>query len=139
MLRRVRLCLISGISLLSIPALAAAQEASDAQTSDAAGEGKTVPANDDDDEPAQSEPKTKAKESSSAPDASIAHAGTSEAAAPLNAAERQAPEDWHVEIHGYFRAPLALGISSRPNPDTPNGPANTQISYAPNRTMDSSY
>jgi hypothetical protein len=44
-----------------------------------------------------------------------------------------------MEVHGYFRAPMALGISSRPNPDTPNGPSNLQLSYAPNRTMDWSY
>src|SRR4249919_4008267 len=31
------------------------------------------------------------------------------------AAAPQSP--WQTEVHGYFRAPMALGISSRPNPD----------------------
>lgn len=34
---------------------------------------------------------------------------------------------------------MALGISSRPNPDTPNGPSHLQWSYAPNRVVDWSY
>jgi len=46
---------------------------------------------------------------------------------------------WHTEVHGYFRAPMALGISSRANPDNPNGPKHQQVSYGPNRTVDSSY
>jgi hypothetical protein len=47
-------------------------------------------------------------------------------------------EEWDTEVHGYFRAPLALGVSSRPNPDNPTGPSHTQISYGPNRTIDAS-
>lgn len=65
--------------------------------------------------------------------------------------EPQAPrplEGWHTEITGYFRAPVTMGISSRPNPDTAaspsmastlTGPPHTQVSYGPNRTIDSSY
>jgi hypothetical protein len=58
------------------------------------------------------------------------------------------PEGWHTFVTGYFRAPMALGISSRPGPDTIvpgstpptfTGPARTQISYGPNRTIDASY
>jgi hypothetical protein len=48
-------------------------------------------------------------------------------------------EDWHTEISGYFRAPLALGISSRPNPDDQTGPSHNQVSYGPNRTIDAQY
>ena len=48
-------------------------------------------------------------------------------------------EGWQTFITGYFRAPLALGIGDRPGPDTPNGPAKTQVSYGPNRTIDSNY
>jgi hypothetical protein len=66
--------------------------------------------------------------------------GTAEvkAAGPLQA--------WQVELHGYFRAPISMGISSRPNPDTFDqntgtltGPPHTQVTYGPNRTVDSSY
>ena len=46
---------------------------------------------------------------------------------------------WHTEVSGYFRAPMALGISKRPGPDDANGPRRMQVSYGPNRTIDSSY
>jgi hypothetical protein len=46
---------------------------------------------------------------------------------------------WHTELHGYFRAPMTMGLSSRPGPDNMTGPSRTQITYAPNRTIDSSY
>src|SRR4051794_39047880 len=28
------------------------------------------------------------------------------------------PGGWHMELSGYFRAPMAMGISSRPAPDS---------------------
>ena len=46
---------------------------------------------------------------------------------------------WHTEVSGYFRAPMALGISKRPGPDDANGPRRMQVSYGPNRTIASSY
>jgi hypothetical protein len=57
------------------------------------------------------------------------------------------PGPWHVDVNGYFRAPMALGISSRPGPDGGQdpttgkltGPPSTQVSYGPNRTVDSNY
>src|SRR4051812_47710153 len=48
-------------------------------------------------------------------------------------------EGWHTEVSGYFRAPVSLAISSRPGPDNLTGPASTQVSYGPNRTVDSNY
>lgn len=59
--------------------------------------------------------------------------------------EAEQPGGWHTEIGGYFRAPMILGISSRPNPDTMTanntftGPNRTQVSYGPNRVVDSNY
>jgi hypothetical protein len=61
---------------------------------------------------------------------------------PLSAAQGVATEQadgWKIEVHGYFRAPMAMGISSRPNPDNQDGPSSQQVSYGPNRTVDSSY
>src|ERR1022692_1522037 len=66
------------------------------------------------------------------------------AAAAKPAAE---PGSWQTEVHGYFRAPMALGISSRPGPDGGQdpitgkliGPSSTQITYGPNRTIDANY
>ena len=49
------------------------------------------------------------------------------------------PGPWHVDVNGYFRAPMALGISSRPGPDNLTGPSSTQVSYGPNRTVDANY
>jgi hypothetical protein len=48
-------------------------------------------------------------------------------------------EGWHTEVSGYFRAPIAMGISSRPPPDNQTGPKVGQVSYGPNRTIDASY
>jgi hypothetical protein len=49
------------------------------------------------------------------------------------------PSGWRTEVHGYFRAPISLGISSRPSPDDSMGPSKTQISYGPNRVFDWNY
>jgi hypothetical protein len=49
------------------------------------------------------------------------------------------PNAWQFGVSGYFRAPMALGISSRPGPDNQTGPASTQVSYGPNRVVDSNY
>jgi hypothetical protein len=49
------------------------------------------------------------------------------------------PTGWHTEMSGYFRAPISLGISSRPGPDDPTGPSKTQVSYGPNRVIDWNY
>jgi hypothetical protein len=48
-------------------------------------------------------------------------------------------EGWQTSVSGYFRAPFALGISPRPGPDNLGGPAQTQISYGPTRTVDANY
>ena|SRR5687768_431345 len=55
-------------------------------------------------------------------------------------AEEEAPKSrWDLGFKGYFRAPMALGISSRPHPDNLMGKPQTQISYGPNRTVDANY
>ena len=68
-------------------------------------------------------------------------------------AEADQPGGWHTEIGGYFRAPMSLGISSRPSPDSTSlatdpadptygkliGPKQTQIAYGPNRVLDFNY
>jgi len=65
------------------------------------------------------------------------------AAVSANPEAKPAPEpgpgSWHTEVNGYFRAPMALGISSRPGPDNLTGPSSTQVSYGPNRTVDANY
>jgi hypothetical protein len=56
------------------------------------------------------------------------------------------PGGWHMELSGYFRTPMAIGISSRQAPDSLDattqkltGPSNLQASYGPNRTVDANY
>ena len=46
---------------------------------------------------------------------------------------------WEFGVKGYFRAPMALALSPRPNPDNLTGPSQLQISYGPNRTVDANY
>src|SRR6266700_3007540 len=46
---------------------------------------------------------------------------------------------WQIEVNGYFRAPMSMGLSQRRGPDDPTGAAKTQVSYAPNRVVDSFY
>jgi hypothetical protein len=46
---------------------------------------------------------------------------------------------WETSVSGYFRAPMALGFSKRPGPDNLTGTPESQISYGPNRTIDSNY
>jgi len=142
-LRRLRALLISGISVLTMPVIAAAEEPTDPPSSD------TSTADDSDsDAPTAAAPeapaakaRSSARTSAAAPDVTATEAGASaETRPPGSEAEVKVPqEDWKIEVHGYFRAPMALGISSRPDPQDPNGPSKGQISYGPNRTVDSSY
>ena len=88
------------------------------------------------DEPTAEEPKPTAKDQQSA------EAGTGPAAPPPTPEVKpveEKPEGWHTFVSGYFRAPVILGISPRPGPDNPTGPAKTQVSYGPNRIFDWNY
>jgi hypothetical protein len=137
MLRRLRAFLV--LSVVSIPALAAAQEPAE----EAAEEATDTPTSDA--HPAAQPSTTAAPVTSTAVDTTpVPPPPTTESEA------KRALEGWQTEVHGYFRAPMALGISSRPNPDQvgqldasgnkiPDGPSHLQISYAPNRVMDWSY
>jgi hypothetical protein len=118
------------MSILSLSAIAAAQDATEAPTSDEASSDK--PEADDPQSP---------RTTAAAPDVTSTREGVSTNPHPPDAAPEleQPREDWHMEVHGYFRAPMSLSFSPRPNPDTPNGPPKGQISYAPNRVMDWSY
>jgi hypothetical protein len=125
MLQRTAAFTIVGLWVVSMSDVAAAQEATDTSASD-----RITPED---------------RESSSA-DSAAANGSPAEKATESVSQVPAAPtapqtehEDWRVEIHGYFRAPMALGISSRPNPDKPDGPSNLQWSYAPNRVLDWSY
>jgi hypothetical protein len=129
MLQRLRPFLV--LSVVSIPALAAAEE------------------------PAAEAPDTPIPTFQGSEPVGAAKAPARKDAAPVvpPPAAEAPPEGllqgWKLEFNGYFRAPLALGISSRPNPDTytansegkkvSSAPSNLQISYGPNRVVDWSY
>ena len=125
MLRTLRAFLVLGVSVMSIPAVAAAEETAEQATD--------TPPTSDEPQPAQA-CAAAAKETS--PEAVVVPVAPPP---PPEAKPEALLEGWHTEAHGYFRAPMALGISSRPNPDKPDGPSNLQVSYGPNRTVDWSY
>ncbi len=113
MSRRFRVLFVLGIGLVSIPA--AADEPTDKSTSSDA-------------EPPPTAPPPAAEVAPSPP--------------PLvKPVEQKEPwyKGWETSVTGYFRAPLAMGLSSRPNPDNVTGPSHTQVSYGPNRTVDANY
>jgi hypothetical protein len=136
MLRRLRAFLV--LSVILIPAVAVAEEAAPEATDSPASEGQ---------ESAPASPAPAGVTPTATAPAPFAPAPTTDAEAPTAAAKPGALlEGWHTEFHGYFRAPMALGISSRPTPSrdaegnlTLAGPSQVQISYGPNRVMDWSY
>jgi hypothetical protein len=58
---------------------------------------------------------------------------------PPTAAPVEQNAGWDTFVRGYFRAPMAIGLSPRKGPDDPNGPARLQLTYGPNRTVDANY
>jgi hypothetical protein len=119
-LRRLQAFFVLAVCFVSIPA--AAQSAFK-ESGAAAGDEATAPPGQQPAQPPASEPPP-----------------TAPPAATTTAAEPESwREGWNTSISGYFRAPIAVGISSRPPPDNMGGPSGTQWSYGPNRTLDASY
>lgn len=56
-------------------------------------------------------------------------------------AEPDEPEGWQTSLSGYFRAPMAIGLSPRLGPDEMDSDADPslQLSYGPTRTVDANY
>jgi hypothetical protein len=163
MLRRLLAFLVFGISATSITAAAVAQEDSETSPSDQPPAEVQAPEG----APPAAPPPGKVRLTPPIPEATTAVEVKPEV--KPEAKSEGAFGGWTLETHGYFRAPLAIGISSRPNPgqydrpDTlanstlpqienekkrctpsssyclPDGEKHLQLSYAPNRTMDWSY
>jgi hypothetical protein len=133
------------LALCASPIAAAAQETVEDAAGSAAVEAPTAaepaatqaPAADGASSP-RPDPELKADEPESnptgAPSPEPAPASSAEAAKP-----RLGPGGFDIFITGYFRAPMTVGISARQDPGDTNGPTRTQISYGPNRTIDSNY
>ena len=138
MLRRLRALLVFSVCVAAIPA--AAQEPQpepeerESPPADGAPAAAEEPAGDDSSARKSTEKRTDE-------DPQSAQTGTAPAApAPAPAAKAAAEsESFRTFVSGYFRAPMAMGISPRPNPDDMDGPAHTQISYGPTRTVDANY
>lgn len=138
-LRRGRRSLPVLFSLLVVPV------AANAQPAEADGEAtEPAPASDT---AAPTEPPTAEQSSAEASgkvDATIAGpTASASATSPVDLTEPPAVEEkktaWDISAKGYFRAPMALGFSSRPGPDNLSGKPESQISYGPNRTVDANY
>lgn len=139
MLRRLQAFVVLSLCAVSIQAAGAerAKAADDSDDEDAADEAPATKQ-----EPSGKAAADSAKEATKQAPTKEAPTGEELSAAPaLTAAVNAETQEggWHIETHGYFRAPLTLGLSSRPDPDNPTGPSGTQISYGPNRVVDSSY
>lgn len=156
MLRRLQALLVLGVCAVGVRA--AAQEPTDA-TEDEPDTGAAAPEEPAPEAPAPEEPPPEAPPPEAPPpeepvddaaseDQPTAQRDTEPAApvvpAPEAATDAPVPgksdkNDWEPFITGYFRAPMAIGISSRQSPDDPDGPAHRQYAYAPNRTVDANY
>lgn len=129
MLRKLLALLVFGMSSVSITAVAVAQEDTEASASDQS-------------TPEAAEPTKEEAPPTISPPAVKAQA----VPAPVSEAKTEAKPDgaqagWTMEVHGYFRAPLAIGISSRPDPGSKSSDAakHLQLSYGPSRVMDWNY
>jgi hypothetical protein len=152
MLRRLQAFLVLGMSLVGVPA--AAQEPADAPAS---AETEQAPSGAFPDAAASEDREAKAEEQSAQtgnattaadqPPSETAPSDRKSVKADIDAAQASAPEveaekkgtGWETFASGYFRAPMAIGISTRPGPDDITGPPRTQLSYGPNRTVDANY
>ena len=153
MLRHLQTSLILGVTVLAAPA--AAQDdpfttTSDTEAAPDSGESPQEPSDEETSSEettaaAVDEPPASEEEASAEPEAS-AHVsmkaklgGKADGATPEEEEEAPKKQKWDVGLSGYFRAPMALGISPRPGPHDPEGEPELQVSYGPNRTVDANY
>lgn len=128
-----RSLLVLALATLASPALAQSAPADTAAEDEPAAQ---------DSEPVTSTPP--ATDGASSPTAASEPVAPGPAATPVEAppeaeAEAAPKTRWDLGFTGYFRAPVALALSTRPNPDNLTGKPQLQISYGPNRTVDANY
>ncbi len=155
MLRRLQAFLVVGVWTVAMPAAAqdpvddpgpadatpAPEGAAPAAPDEPAGEPAAEPAEEPMEEALPSAPVGAAPTAPTGPAAEAAPTGVEPAAPAL--AEAADPgtglKAWRMGLTGYFRAPMAMGISNRPGPDDLEGNPALQVSYGPNRTIDANY
>lgn len=58
---------------------------------------------------------------------------------PEQPAAPSSEQGWDVSLSGYFRAPIMLGLSNRPDPSGASTAKHWQVTHAPNRLLDANY
>jgi hypothetical protein len=140
MLRRLEASLVLALSVMALPARAQEPEAPPASE-----EREASPPPPPSEAVAGAEANAKASSPAvdAAPVKSPEVAAEGSATAPVTVPEPEpggaSTPGWKVFVSGYFRAPLAIGISHRTSPDDLYGAEHTQLSFGPNRTVDSNY
>lgn len=151
MLRRVHACLALGMWFLAVPA--AAQEPEEELPPADRPPAPVAAAPAAEEEPASApaeEAAEKPAAAAAAPAAATRVGGAGEVATATGDAPPAPPPDgaeepgqrlkpWKMGVTGYFRAPVAMGISPRSGPDDLDGDPKLQVSYGPNRTVDANY
>lgn len=135
MLRRLQAFVLLGVWVSALPALA--QEPAADATSEDAEPGEAAPAAEGPTTPPAAE-----AEADAASDNQVSASVSVDGAALPPAAEgkpAQPAPAWDITARGYFRAPMAIGISPRPGPDDMDGPSSLQLSHGPTRTVDANY
>ncbi len=141
MLRKLQAFFVMGVWVVAIPA--AAQESTDEPSGKPSAQAGTASAASEESAPKPEESTDKPKPKQQPAAQASPAAAPPPTAAEVKAAEEAKPADqsggWQTFVTGYFRAPMTMGFSPRPGPDNPTGPTRMQVSYGPNRTVDSSY
>lgn len=138
MLRRLEASLVLGLSVVAIPA-----HAQEPESDPAVEQREASPTAPSEAAPSEVTPvKPAASATAEAPPKTVAVTAEGDVTAPPPAPEPEsgaATPGWKIFASGYFRAPLAIGISHRTSPDDLYGAEHTQLSFGPNRTVDSNY
>lgn len=148
MLRKLQSLLMLGPSLLALPAAAQdplpesteSPSSAETPTDPLTAEPAAAPSDGQPSAPAEADTthSTGASVAASGATSAVAAGTKTESAGDLET-QAKPKKAWEFGFHGYFRAPIALGISNRPSPDNLTGAPETQISYGPNRTVDANY
>jgi len=143
MQRRLVALLVLGVCAMTAPAVAQDPEGDPASAERASSPGDDaapVPEKPAPDEP-KSEPEEKVDPAAEARSSDPAPPPSTDVKPPPaeEAPVEKKPGGFETFVSGYFRAPFAMGLSPRPSPDDMDGPEMMQVSYGPNRTVDSNY
>jgi hypothetical protein len=134
MLRRLRVLLVLAVCSAAIPARAQEPAPEEEETTPKENPAPTPEAGATESAPAEpAAPKVDAPETTPTGGASPASEVLTEPKPDEGIA------GFTTSVSGYFRAPISMGVSPRKDPNDDDGPDRTQISYGPNRTVDSNY